>query len=205
MPSSILILVASIVLGYLLGSIPTGVLVSRWGYGLDLRRAGSGNIGATNALRVLGPWPALLVLAVDVGKGALAVWLASLLGGETTAQVLAGLAAVLGHNWSLYLGFQGGRGIATTLGVLLVLMPKVVIFLAVIWALVVALTRYVSLGSILAAAAFPFLVWATHLPPLYVPISILLSAAVIYKHLPNLRRLLQGTEHKLGQKSKREG
>ncbi|MDI3279865.1 MAG: glycerol-3-phosphate 1-O-acyltransferase PlsY [Bacillota bacterium] len=205
MSQSVFILAASIILGYLLGSIPTGVLVSRWGYGLDLRRAGSGNIGATNALRVLGPGPALLVLLVDVAKGTLSVWLARLLGGGLTAQVLAGMAAVIGHNWSLYLGLQGGRGIATTLGVLLVLMPQVVAVLAVIWAFVVALTRYVSLGSILAAVAFPFVVWATRLPSLYLSVSVVLSAAVIYKHLPNLRRLLQGTEHKLGQKSKREG
>ena len=143
-------LVFPVILGYVLGSVPIGFLVAHyWGH-IDIRHYGSGNIGTTNVFRTLGFYPGSIVLIGDIGKGVIAVLLGKWLGGEQAA-LLAGLAAILGHSWSIFLSFKGGRGVATGAGVFLALTPKVILIAALIWILVIAITGYVSLGSIIAA------------------------------------------------------
>jgi len=183
-------------LSYLLGSLPFGYLVGRL-RGVDITAHGSGNIGATNALRILGPVPALIVLAGDAGKGVLAVWLGQTFG-PPEAPLLAALAVLAGHGWSVFLGFRGGKMIATSLGVLIMLSPAVTAGAAAVWILAVALTRYVSLGSILAAAATPVLFAVLGFPPSYILFAVMIAGAVIYKHRSNIARLRSGTEPKLG-------
>jgi glycerol-3-phosphate acyltransferase PlsY len=190
--------------GYLLGSLPTGYLVGR-ARGVDIRREGSGNIGATNALRVLGKAAGLFVLTVDALKGLLAVlalgrWLPRTVGvapgGTDLTAVVAGVAAILGHNYTCWLGFKGGKGIATSAGVLLALMPAALGWCCLVWGVVFALSRYASLASISAAAALPFAVWFTGHEPLLTGVGLALGALAIYKHRANIRRLLEGTEHR---------
>lgn len=194
--------------GYLLGSLPTGYLVAR-ARGVDIRAAGSGNIGATNVFRVLGKTAGSLVLGVDALKGALACWglpLAvaqlgdggSLWTGPEALAVTAGVAAILGHNYTCWLRFKGGKGIATSAGVLLVLMPAALGVCVGVWLLVFAVSRYVSLASVASAVALPVAVWATRGSGLLIGVACVLSAMAIYKHRTNIQRLLAGTEHRFG-------
>ncbi len=141
--------------GYVLGSLPTGLIVVRLLAGTDIRKAGSGNIGTVNVYRVAGLGPSVLVLAVDVLKGAVPVLLARAWGYAEAVQVAAGLATIVGHNWSLFLRFGGGKGIATSFGALLAISPVVGIVAAIVWGVVVGITRYASLGSLLAVATVP--------------------------------------------------
>lgn len=189
-----------LLLSYLLGSIPWGYSVGRWYGGIDLRRYGSGNIGATNAFRVLGPKAGFMVLAGDVLKGMLAVALARVVGGSEYVAVAAGLAAIAGHNWSLFLSFRGGRGVATAAGVILALVPLGVLVLFIVWCLVVLVTRYVSLGSITVAAIAPFVLgWAAH-SWLMAGFGLIAGAVVIYRHWPNIMRLRRGLEPRIGER-----
>ncbi|QGP93700.1 Glycerol-3-phosphate acyltransferase [Neomoorella glycerini] len=190
----------ALVLAYLIGSIPTAYVVGRYVYGFDIRRRGSGNVGATNALRTMGTFPGLLVLAVDALKGMLAVWLGQAMGGPWLAAITA-LVAIIGHNWSVFLEFQGGRGVATTAGAVLAMAPPVIFWAALLWVVIVVFTRYVSLGSILAAAVAPFLMLFFHRPWPYILFAFAGATLVIYRHRPNIKRLLAGTEHKLGERS----
>lgn len=201
-----------IVISYLIGSIPFGFIVGKVGYGVDIRDKGSGNIGFTNIFRILGVFPGIVVLAGDVSKGVLAVLLArlffphpltSLVDGVVV--VLASMAVILGHNWSIYLKFSGGRGIATGLGVLLVLVnPYIVLILFSVWLLVLLVFRYVSLASISIAVLFPFLTLVFHSSNYpYILFSIVASLVVIFKHGSNIKRLLKGAEPKTGQTSSR--
>jgi len=185
---------------YLLGSIPFGLLVTWLFGGTDVRQSGSGNIGATNVARVAGPLPGILTLVLDAAKGALAVWLAARFGDHTARTMMfAGIAALLGHCFPVWLGFKGGKGVATGLGVFAALCPPAALASAVLFALVVVSLRIVSLASITAAAAMPLLVyflWAPrHAPPLVVSFGTLFAAAlIIFKHNANLQRLVEGTE-----------
>lgn len=183
---------------YLIGSIPSGLIVSRRMRGVDLRRYGSGNIGATNAFRALGLTGGLLVLILDALKGFLAVHLAmfALVPGFLMpfVKVLFGATAIAGHNWSLFLGFKGGKGIATTLGVLLAIAPEVAAMAALLWVGIVALTRYSSLASLAAAVAVPILMIVYEEHPVYIGFGVLAAAFAIYKHLGNIQRLLKGEE-----------
>lgn len=183
---------------YLIGSIPSGLIVSRRMRGVDLRRYGSGNIGATNAFRALGLTGGLLVLTMDALKGFLAVHLAmfALVPGFLMpfVKVLFGATAIAGHNWSLFLGFKGGKGIATTLGVLLAIAPEVAAMAALLWVGIVALTRYSSLASLAAAVAVPILMIVYEEHPVYIGFGVLAAAFAIYKHLGNIQRLLKGEE-----------
>ncbi|HHW13494.1 MAG TPA: glycerol-3-phosphate 1-O-acyltransferase PlsY [Firmicutes bacterium] len=189
------------VLSYLVGDILFAYVIGKVLYGVDVRQYGSHNLGGTNVYRTLGPLAAVLVIAGDVGKGALAVWLGGLIAGhQPLVQLLCGIAVIAGHNWPAFLGFQGGRGIGTSLGVLLGLMPKAAIVPALTFVLTVALTRYVSLGSILAAVVFPFTVYWLGYPGLYLAGSLVLTGFALYRHVPNMKRLLAGKEFKLGQK-----
>lgn len=200
---------ALVLAGYLLGSIPFGFLFSKLFGGKDVREHGSGNIGATNVSRVAGPLAGIMTLLLDAAKGATAVWLAGRFTGHSALwMVLAGLAALVGHAFPAWLGFKGGKGVATALGVFIVLSPLASIASFILFLLVFLFWRYVSLASITAAAAMPLLMyflWAPpHAPPLVVTFGTLsASALVVFKHKGNLQRLTAGTEPKyLAGKSK---
>jgi glycerol-3-phosphate acyltransferase PlsY len=192
------------VLAYLLGSIPTGFLVAQ-ARGIDIRTVGSGNIGATNAFRVLGRAAGTAVLLVDALKGWMAVAVLPQLVFALFAvprdastrecyQIIGGLTVVLGHNYTCWLKFKGGKGIATSAGVLIALVPGALLIIFTIWLIVFALTRYVSLASVAAAFALPFASWLTGCSPLLVAVTGCLGALAIYKHRSNIERLLNGTE-----------
>jgi acyl phosphate:glycerol-3-phosphate acyltransferase len=188
--------------GYLLGSIPFGLIFAKILGGKDVREHGSGNIGATNVSRVVGPLAGVLTLLMDAAKGAVAVWLAARFSDHAAmAMMFAGIAALLGHCFPVWLKFRGGKGVATALGVYLALCPLAAIVAVVLFTLVVAFWRYVSLGSLSAAAAMPLLtyfLWAPgHAPPLVITLGTLFAAVLIfYKHDANLQRLVDGTEPK---------
>ena len=188
--------------GYVLGSIPFGLILAKVFGGKDVRQYGSGNIGATNVSRVAGPFAGVLTLLLDAGKGAAAVLLtARFTGQNATAMMAAGLAALVGHCFSVWLGLKGGKGVATGLGVFAALCPLAAVSGFVVFVLVFLYWRYVSLASLAGAAAMPLLIyflWAPkHAPPLSVTVGTLLAAALIfYKHGANLRRLMEGTEPK---------
>lgn len=195
---------------YLLGSIPTGFLVARL-KGIDIRTVGSGNIGATNALRILGKPAGIFVLLMDAMKGWLAVVpLTQLIllalgfpqGGPhgETSSIVAGVGAILGHNYTCWLGFKGGKGIATSAGVLLALVPWALLIIFITWIVVFASTRYVSLGSLAASAVLPFASWLTHESLAKVIVTGAMGALAIYKHKGNIQRLLAGTEPRVGRK-----
>ena len=185
---------------YLLGSIPFGLLLSKLFGGGDVRKAGSGNIGATNVARVAGPLAGFLTLALDAAKAAAAVWLASRFANQSAAwMIIAGLAALVGHCFPVWLRFHGGKGVATAAGVFLMLCPLALLGSVILFILVVVFWRYVSLASISAAAATPLLVyflWAPHhAPPLVVTFGALAAAIlVVYKHDANIQRLVEGRE-----------
>jgi len=186
---------------YLIGSVPFAYIVGRLYRGIDIRKHGSGNVGATNAFRILGTWPGLLVFAADMGKGIAGVCLARGVGGSWFV-VLAALVVMAGHNYSVFLGFKGGRGVATGAGIILSLTPVVILLAVGIFVIILITTRYVSLASIIAAGSVPVLMVFFNAP---LPVNILgLTAAafVIYRHRPNIRRLLDGTEPKVTDKAK---
>ena len=195
-------LVAIPIAAYFLGSIPFGlILTSAFGRG-DVRKVGSGNIGATNVARAAGVAAGLLTLALDVAKGAAAVLLAEKLSNESaTWMMIAGLAALIGHCFPVWLKFKGGKGVATAMGVFLVLSPLACLAASILFALVVVFWRYVSLCSVSAAAAMPLLIyflWAPHhAPPLAIMFGAVAAALlIIYKHRGNLQRLVEGVEPK---------
>lgn len=187
---------------YLLGSVPCGLLLAQLFAGTDVRQSGSGNIGATNVARVVGPLAGVVTLILDVAKGAGAVLLAEkLLNSSAVWMTAAAVAALLGHCFPVWLKFKGGKGVATAAGVFLVLSPLACLAAAILFILVVVFWRYVSLGSISAAAALPlllYLLWAPgHAPPAAVTLGALAATLlIIYKHRGNIERLLQGTEPK---------
>ncbi len=197
---------------YLAGSIPTGFLVAK-ARGVDIRTAGSGNIGATNAFRILGKGPGIFVLLVDAVKGWLAVALiapgvARIFPGEPPAdyveylQITAGLTAILGHNYTCWLHFKGGKGIATSAGALLALVPVALLIILSLFIILFLTTRYVSVGSISAAFALPFATWFTKHDLGLTAITAMIGALAIYKHRLNIRRLLNGTENRIEFKKK---
>lgn len=200
---------ATALAAYLLGSIPTGYLVGR-ARGVDIRSVGSGNIGATNVMRVLGKPIGILVLLADALKGGLATGLLpGLTAGWTGAasgatpewlQILGGVSAILGHNYTCWLRFKGGKGIATSAGVLVVLMPKAFAVCLGVWLLVFALSRIVSLASIAAAVALPIALIAFGRSLTLILVGAGLGALAIYRHRSNIQRLLAGTEPRVGRK-----
>lgn len=192
---------ALLVGGYLLGSIPFGVLIARAAGDVDLRGVGSGNIGATNVLRAVGKGAAALTLVGDIGKGTLAVALARWIDPGAGVVASVGLAAVLGHLFPVWSGFRGGKGVATTLGVVLGAMPTVGGLLLLVWLAVAALTRYSSLAALVATAAMPLLAWLLDGRPAMLALSGALLVLVFVRHRENIGRLLAGTEGKIGQKA----
>jgi glycerol-3-phosphate acyltransferase PlsY len=198
----------TLIIAYLLGSIPTGFLVAK-ARGVDIRAVGSGNIGATNVFRILGKTAGAFVLLADAAKGWVAVFLVarffagwgSLDPGSHRLewfQLGAGVAAILGHNYTCWLHFKGGKGIATSAGVLVGLMPWALLVVLGIWIVVFALTRYVSLASICAAFALPFAGWLLGASLPLIVVTSALAVLAIYKHKANIKRLMKGTENRIG-------
>ncbi len=191
-----------VLLGYLLGSIPFGLILANLIGRTDVREQGSGNIGATNVSRVAGPLAGILTLVMDTAKGAVSVLLAARFSDNaSSAMMFAGLAALLGHCFPVWLQFKGGKGVATALGVFLALSPAAALAALFLFVLAVSFWRYVSLGSLAATAAMPMLIyflWAPgHAPPLVITLGTLFACVLIfYKHDANLQRLLDGTEPK---------
>ena len=190
-----------VVLAYLVGSIPFGMVVAKaFDRDLDLRKAGSGNIGATNVARTLGKGPGTLTLLLDAGKAVLALSLASYWMGAAAHGWLAlvGGAVFLGHVFPVYLRFKGGKGVATALGVVAYLSPVTVFVLLVLFVAVVYFTRYISLGSLCAAVGLPVVMALLEGPRAYLNLSIVIAFLVIYTHRENIHRLLAGQENKFG-------
>ncbi|HEV2324361.1 MAG TPA: glycerol-3-phosphate 1-O-acyltransferase PlsY [Terracidiphilus sp.] len=193
---------------YLLGSIPTGYLLVRAYRHQDIRTVGSGNIGATNVMRSGGKALGAATFLLDVLKGAAAVWLGALafrylsIGSlPRNVEALAALFAVVGHMFPVWLGFRGGKGVATGFGVFLVAAPWAALSAIGVFAVVLAISRFVSLSSIVAAASFPIFAWfmvSGYRPPFFMAVQILVALLIILKHHQNIRRLLTGTEHRIG-------
>ena len=196
--SSLLILA----LGYLLGSIPNGYLAGRWLKGIDLRQCGSGSTGATNVLRSVGKGPALVVFLLDVGKGALAVLLAKSFGLNDWVQVLAGLAALAGHIWPVWLGWKGGKAVATGLGMFLGLAWPVGLACFGLFMAVISISRIVSLASVAAAIGLPVLMLISGGSSAYLVVSLVASVLVLWRHRSNIERLIAGTEPRIGAKAR---
>jgi acyl phosphate:glycerol-3-phosphate acyltransferase len=187
-----------IVAAYLVGSVPFALLLSRrWG-ARDLRRIGSGNLGAANVLRASGVTAGVLVAMLDILKGAVSVMLAQRLSGDTAGSAAAGVAAIVGHVYPVWLRFRGGKGVATACGVFSVLTPLAVppalaIFIATVW-----VTKYISLGSVMASIALPVIAYVSAAPPSIVAASCAASTLIVLRHRTNLWRVRAGTERRLG-------
>lgn len=196
---NLLLLVPLLALSYLLGSVPAAAWVARL-RGVDIRRVGSGNSGATNVLRSVGKGPAVAVALFDIVKGALAVLIARAAGLDDPQAALCGVAAVIGHNFSPFLGFRGGKGVATTFGTLVVLSPAAGLGMFVIGILTVALTRLVSAGSILGGVTAALVAWITGQPLWLSLLVTALVALMVWQHRENITRLQAGNERRLGDK-----
>ena len=183
-------------IAYLLGAIPFGYLLVNWTTGRDVRTGGSGNIGATNVLRTTGRAAGIGTLLLDIGKGYLAVWIAGRLSDHgVTAMGVAALAVMAGHAYPVFLHFKGGKAVASFVGAFLCLTPLALAAVLVVFVVVVAWTRYISMGSIVGAATFPLGVWLLHKDLTMLAVAAIAGAFIIYKHSSNLRRLHAGTEH----------
>jgi acyl phosphate:glycerol-3-phosphate acyltransferase len=195
-----MVTVLLIAVGYGLGSIPTGLLIARWQAGVDIRQHGSGNIGMTNVLRAVGKGAAALTLAGDLAKGVIPVLLARAWLTSPWTIGLVALAAIIGHMYPLFAGFQGGKGVATTLGAFMPLLPGPLLLAFVVFAACVAFRRQVSLGSLAAAASLPIatLLWGA--PAAYVLYTLIAAALIWYRHRENIQRLVAGTEPTIGQR-----
>jgi glycerol-3-phosphate acyltransferase PlsY len=188
------------VLSFLAGSIPFGIIVAK-AKGVDLRKVGSGNIGATNVLRSMGKWPAAVTLLGDIMKGTFAVALGRYAGADPLYEGLFGIAAILGHNFSIFLKFRGGKGVATSLGVLLMYSPLVACSTIAIWLIVSVFTRYSSLGAVVSFGLLPvniFLLDFEQREKLY--IGLVITLLILMRHTDNISRLIRGTERKIGQR-----
>ncbi|TRZ95823.1 glycerol-3-phosphate 1-O-acyltransferase [bacterium] len=203
-------IITGIIISYLIGSIPTAYLFSRWLKGVDIRKCGSGNVGATNALRVLGKVPGIIVLLLDILKGFfVVVFVANLINlqiafiSSQKIRVIFGLFCITGHNWNIFLGFKGGKGIATTLGVLLGLAVKIaglkiVLSLVILtWTVIFIITRIVSLASIAACLALPIYSFIFKLPKIMLVLSVIIALFILLRHKPNIERLLTKKEPRL--------
>lgn len=191
--------IIAILISYLIGSIPSGFLLTKYVMKKDVRQYGSGNIGATNVARVMGLKAGILVAVFDMLKGYLGVMVGqAILGGNlSTAILFVAIAAIAGHDWSIFLGFSGGKGVATTFGVILRLYPLAFLFYALIWLGLVLKTRYVSLGSIIGSISLPLTLYFTAYDSKHVIFAAMLSLFVMYTHRANIKRLLNGEENRM--------
>jgi acyl phosphate:glycerol-3-phosphate acyltransferase len=194
-------ILAALIIPYAVGSIPTGYLIVKYKKNIDIRTVGSGNIGATNVKRVLGMKWFLVVLFLDALKGYLPVLILTLIFGAKypVVPIIAGASAVIGHTFTMFLNFKGGKGVATALGVFLALAPASVMTDLLIFVIVLSLFRYISLGSILCAFLLPvfiFIYGESGFLSLVLLLGVMLASFVIYKHKDNINRLIEGTENK---------
>ena len=196
----------SLILAYLIGSVPTSFIFGKMLQGKDIRRYGSGNVGATNVFRVIGKMPALIVLGLDVFKGSFAVFFLpevffnNAIGvnlGLELYRILLGFCVISGHVWSVFLKFRGGKGVATTAGALLVLAPGILIGSAIVWAIVFSVFRIISVASIAAAIFLPVFAALFNKPTYLILFCVFLCIIGAYKHKENIKRLLRGQEKKL--------
>jgi glycerol-3-phosphate acyltransferase PlsY len=188
----------AVLMAYAIGSIPFALLIARWWGADDLRRVGSGNLGAANVLRVSGVMAGVLVALLDMAKGALSVTLARHITDQPAAPAAAGLAAIVGHIYPVWLRFHGGKGVATASGVFAVLSPIALAPALAVFAVVVTVTRYISLASVLAVLALPPIAYAAGSPGPTVTAAIATSALVVFRHRANLARLRAGVERRIG-------
>ncbi len=187
---------------YLIGSISFSYLIAKKIAKIDIRQHGSGNAGATNTLRVLGKGPAAAVLLLDALKGVVAVGIGHLVAdGNQVVPLVAGLLAIVGHNWPLYFHFKGGKGIATTIGVMLVTASSAALLSGIVAILTIAVFRYVSLGSLIFVSGIPFIMWLFGEDAIRIVITALVAVLGIIRHRRNLQNLIRGTERKLGEKA----
>lgn len=198
-------LIISLILAYLIGGIPFGYVLVRFTIGKDVRSMGSGNIGATNVHRSAGQKAGVIVLLLDILKGFIAVYLASLLNhGAPLAVSLAALAVMAGHAFPIFLKFKGGKAVASFIGAFLYIAPVPLLAVLLIFVIVVALSHYISLGSILAALLFPLAVWIVMHPPLPIVIAAVIAGLfIVYRHKANIARLLAGNENRFNLKGSR--
>lgn len=187
----------SSIIAYVLGSIPFGLILGKGIWRTDLRHHGSGNIGATNAWRILGKKAGITIFLCDFLKGLVAVGIAQHLSDSAIVAVLAAIFALVGHSFSFFMQFKGGKGVATGLGVLVMLMPTVSLIAFVLWSIIVYVTRYVSLGSCVAAFAVAILGIAMDYPLPYAIFGVLAAILIVVRHRSNIGRLLNGTENKI--------
>lgn len=187
-----------IIFAFILGSIPFGIIIAK-AKGVDLKKVGSGNIGATNVLRSLGKWPAALTLLGDVLKGTAAVAIGRYFGVGPVYEGLIGLLAILGHNFSIFLGFRGGKGVATSLGVLSIYSPQTALFTFIIWLVVVLFTKYSSLGALVSFGLLPINISFFDDKEKLLT-AILITILIFIQHKDNIQRLIKGTERKIGQR-----
>lgn len=190
-------LVAACILSYIIGSIPNGLILGKAVWKTDLREHGSHNIGATNAWRTIGKTAGISIFLLDMLKGVLGAGLGIYLGGSAVAGIICGILAIAGHSWSIFLKFKGGKSVSTGLGVIAMLMPMVTGIVFAVWLVIVLITKYVSLGSIVAAALVPVLACAFGMPMEYIVFGALAAVFIIYRHKSNIGRLLNGTESKI--------
>jgi glycerol-3-phosphate acyltransferase PlsY len=188
---------------YVLGSLPFGLWVAKLWANINIREYGSGNIGVSNVLRTIGPVPAIIVLVLDAGKGLIPVLLAKQMLSNETMWFIVGIAAIIGHSLSLFANFKGGRGVATAGGVLLGLSWKIVLTLLIVWFVTLWISRFISLSSILAAVSLPISLVVFGFPPSYWVLGAGLALFVIWRHRPNIERLLAGTEYRIGEKAQK--
>lgn len=201
---SIIKYIAVAIAAYLIGNFSTGIVISKTISHMDIRAHGSGNAGATNMLRTLGWVPSLLTLAGDTLKSVLATLMGKWIGGEA-GMLLAGVCVIVGHNWPVFLGFRGGKGVATTLGFMLVTSPLTALILTVIELSIIALTRFVSLGSIIAAALYPVITAYLFTGNAHrIAAAVVVAALVLFSHRANIARLIKGNENRLDFRKIRE-
>lgn len=189
--------IACYILGHICGSVPNGLWIVKLLYGIDIREYGSKNIGTTNVFRTVGWKVAVFVLLGDVLKGILPVVLINCLFHSPELNVVTALGAFLGHSYSVFLNFKGGKGVATGIGIVIFLMPKAAVAVTVVWLILVLLTRYVSLGSIVAALSAPIFAWYFNYPMVYVLLVAFAAGIIVLRHHENIKRLLSGTESKI--------
>lgn len=187
-----------ILFAFILGSIPVGVIIAK-AKGVDLKKVGSGNIGATNVLRSLGRWPAALTLLGDIFKGTAAIALGKYFGVGTFYNGLIGLSTILGHNFSVFLGLKGGKGVATSLGVLILYSPQSALITFIIWLVVVLTTKYSSLGAIVSFGFLPLNIALLDSKE-KLPVASIMMVFIILRHKDNIQRLIKGTERKIGER-----
>ncbi len=184
---------------FIIGSIPTGLIIAKR-RGIDLRKTGSGNIGATNALRSMGKWPALLTLAGDILKGVISVLIAIYFEAGMLYEGIVGFCSILGHDFSIFLGFRGGKGVATSIGVLCIYSPKTALITIIIWLIVVMITRYSSVGALVSFGILPLsMIFFDTKEKL--PVALLITIMLFIRHIDNISSLIKGTERSVGRKS----